>query len=380
MSLSPQDRGSLIRVVCAFLLTRMVLYVTGAIAIRMLPPNSALPAETFLGRNFSLVGWVRWDAGWYLSIVERGYWINPQGPSNVAFFPLLPLLIKLVALLTGNAVVAGLLVVNIAALGATLALWRWVRAEAGPVAAESSVLWLLVYPFSFFLHSIYAETLYFLLVTLALAASSRGHRLTAGLWGFLAALTRPMGMLLTPALAWGLWQDHRAGRPLRRRDVLAVVLPVVGVGVYATYLWIAFGDPLACWTAHRIGWHVESQSTVSRYWLETYEVLTRLVRVHTYSHLFDVMRIVLPPVFVGLTVAVFRRLGSVPGIYASLTVAVSVLFAIESVGREFLAVIPAFAVAGIVLRPGTVAETLRFVSLGFLLLFFFAFAMGRFVG
>ena len=156
-SLSSQERGALIRVVSAFLLTRMVLYVTGAIAIRMLPPNSALPAEAFLGKNFSLVGLVRWDAGWYLSIAERGYWFDPQRSSNVAFFPLFPLLIKVVALLTGNVVVAGLLVANVAALGATVALWRWVRAEAGPAAAESSVLWRLVYPFSFFLHSIYAE-------------------------------------------------------------------------------------------------------------------------------------------------------------------------------------------------------------------------------
>src|SRR5262249_7588430 len=68
-------------------------------------------------------------------------------------------------------------------------------------------------------------------------------------------------------------------------------------------------------------------------------VPTQLVRVHTYSHLFDVMRILLPPVFVALIVVVFRRLGSVPGIYASLVTAVGVFFAIESVGREFLAVI-----------------------------------------
>ena len=75
------------------------------------------------------------------------------------------------------------------------------------------MLWLLVYPFSFFFHSIYAESLFFLLATLALDASARGQRLAAGLWGGLAATTRPMGVLLAPALAWGLWWDWRAGRP-----------------------------------------------------------------------------------------------------------------------------------------------------------------------
>ena len=170
-TLSQGDRQALTRVVGAFLLTRLLLYVVGAIAIRMVPAGPS--AEASLGRNLSLVPWVWWDAVWYLSIAERGYWFDPHGPSNVAFFPLLPLLIKGVALLTGNVVVAGLLVSNLAALGAILALWRWVRAEAGPVAAEQAVLWLLVYPFSFFFHSIYAESLFFLLATLALEREAR---------------------------------------------------------------------------------------------------------------------------------------------------------------------------------------------------------------
>jgi Gpi18-like mannosyltransferase len=379
-SLSPRDRRALTRVVGAFLLTRLILYVTGAVAIRMVPPDSGPRVEAFLGRNPSLVGWVRWDAAWYLSVAERGYWFDPHGASNVAFFPLLPLLIKGVATLTGNLVIAGLLVANLAALGAVLALWRWVRAEAGPAAAERAVLWLLVYPFSFFLHSIYAESLFFLLATLALDASARGQRLAAGLWGGLAATTRPMGVLLTPALAWGLWRDWRGGRHLCLRDAIAVFLPAAGLGAYAAYLWVAFGDPLAFWTAHVVGWHVEFQTTVTKYWRETYWVVTRLVRVHTYTHLLDAMRILLPVVFVALTVQVFRRLGAVPGIYTSLAVTVAVFFALTSVGREFLAVTPAFAATGLTGPRGTLGEALRSFSLGLLVLFLFAFITGRFVG
>src|SRR5262249_59843727 len=123
---------------------------------------------------------------------------------------------------------------------AVRALWRWVRAEAGPGAAEQAALWLLVYPFSFYFHSIYAESLFFLLATLALDASARGQRLAAGIWAGLAAVTRPMGVLLTPALVWEVWQDWRAGRRLRPRDVIAVLLPVVGLGAYIAYLWSAF--------------------------------------------------------------------------------------------------------------------------------------------
>ena len=73
-------------------------------------------------------------------------------------------------------------------------------------------------------------------------------------------------------------------------------------------------------------------------------------------------------------------LGAVPGIYSSLAVAIGVFFAPESVGREFLAVTPAFAAAGLVGPPGAMGEALRLFSLGLLLLFLFALVTGRFVG
>ena len=76
-SLSSWEPGSLLRVGAAFLLTRLVLYVTGAIAIRMAPPDSVPTAGAVLGKNLSLTGWVRWDASWYLSITERGYALRP---------------------------------------------------------------------------------------------------------------------------------------------------------------------------------------------------------------------------------------------------------------------------------------------------------------
>ena len=169
----------------------------------------------------------------------------------------------------------------------------------------------------FFFHSIYAESLFFLLATLSLDASARGQRLAAGFWGGLAATTRPMGVLLTPALAWGLWRDWRAGLRLGPRDVAAVLLPLAGLGAYGAYLWAAFGDPLAFWTAHVVGWHVEFRWAVAKYWRETYWVMTRLVRLHTYTHLLEAMRSCCHRGVRALTVQVFRRLGAVPGIFAS---------------------------------------------------------------
>src|SRR5262249_58194097 len=77
----------------------------------------------------------------------------------------------------------------------------------------------------------------------------------AGLVGGLAAATRPMGVLLAPALLLGVWRAARASdRRPAGLDVGAAVLPLVGLGSYMILLASAFGDPLAFWTAHSRGW------------------------------------------------------------------------------------------------------------------------------
>jgi hypothetical protein len=373
-------RTALLRIGGYFVLTRLTLFIIAACAIRIIPAGIQPPTEVYLGKNLSLATWVRWDSWWYLSVVERGYWFDPQTKSNVAFFPVFPLVIKGLTALIGNQVVAGLLVANGAALAATLVFWLWVRGELGPVAADRSALWLLVYPFSFFFHSLYAEPLFFLLVSLAFLAVSRRHWPLAGVLGALAAATRPMGILLFPAYAWELVRERRAGRPIRPSHVLAVLMVPAGLGAYVLYLGLAFGEPLAFWQAHVSGWNVRFHWDLAGYWREASWILRRGPRIQAYTQLLDSLRIVLPVTFVVLTVVVFRRLGGGPGLYTAGSVGVSILFAPESVGREFLAAVPAFAAAGLLDRGGSLAEGTRMLSFGLAVVFLFAFATAHFVG
>lgn len=374
------DRRGLVRALGYLALTRLALFIVAACAVRILPVGIQPPTEVYLGRNLSVATWVRWDSWWYLSVVERGYWFDPHGKSNVAFFPVFPLAIEGLTALIGNQVVAGLLVANGAALLATAAFWLWVRDEAGPAVAERATLWLLVYPFSFFLHSIYAEPLFLMLVTLGFLAARRRLWPVAGVLGGLAAATRPMGVLLFPAFAWDLLRDWRAGRTVRVADAVGVLLVPAGLGAYAGYLWFAFGDPLAFWRAHATGWSVRFHWDLAGYWRETYWILTRGPRIQAYTQLLDSLRVILPVLFAALTVVVFRRLGPGPGLYTAGAVGVSVFFAPESVGRELLAAVPAFAAAGFVDRGGSLAEGLRMLSFGLAGVLLFAFATAHFVG
>jgi hypothetical protein len=153
-----------------------------------------------------------------------------------------------------------------------------------------------------------------------------------------------------------------------------------GLGAYALYLWVTFGAPLAFWQAHAAGWNVRFHWDLAGYWRETYWILTRGPRIQAYTQLLDSLRIILPVIFIALTVVVFRRLGGGPGLYTAGSVAVAILFAPESVGREFLAAVPAFAVAGALDRGGSLAEGVRMLSFGLAVIFLFAFATAHFVG
>ncbi len=374
------ERRALGRILGYLVVTRLTLYIVAACAIRLLPAAVQPPADAYLGKSPTLAALVRWDAWWYLNIVERGYWLDAPHPSNVAFFPVFPLLVRGLAALTGNPLVAGLLVANAAAVAGVVGFWLWVREVAGAAAAERSVRWLLVFPFSFFFHTIYAESLFLALVAFGFLAARRGHWAWAGVLGGLASASRPLGVLLFPAFAWALWEARRAGRAVRVRDLLSVLLVPAGLGAYAAYLWAAFGTPFASWDAHAAGWSVRFQWDLVGYWREARLMLSHGPRAHSYTHLLDSLRIILPLCFIALTVGVFRRLGTGPGLFTAGAVTVAILFAPESLGREFLAAVPAFAVAGIVDRGGGTGEGLRLLSFGLLLVLLVAFATAHFVG
>jgi hypothetical protein len=203
-----------------------------------------------------------WDAAWYQSIAFEGYSVDGS-LSNVAFFPLYPLLIRGAALIVGDPCWAAWLVSQGALLGALAGLYRLGRTRLGDEdAARWSVVLLLAWPFAFFYGAGYTEPLFLCLAVWAFLCAERGRCWAAGVLGALAAATRLTGLALLPALLLvppaagpgeaplslrGLWQ--RIGR---RR--LPVLLVPAGTLAYFTFLEVRFGDFWANLHAARAGW------------------------------------------------------------------------------------------------------------------------------
>jgi hypothetical protein len=211
-----------------FAATRLVLVLVGLLANSLLVPqlgkhlaHRPLATPSPLPDALWLI-WQRFDSGFYLAIAEHGYGsvISLHHASNWVFYPLFPLLVQLVAHLLGGSAgafgIAGVLVANVAALVAVIFLYKLVRHECGAVVAARAVLYLAVFPTSFYLSAVYAESL-LLACSVACLYYARTRRWwLAGLCGAAAALARPPGVLLLVPLVWEYGQtlrDHQALPP-----------------------------------------------------------------------------------------------------------------------------------------------------------------------
>lgn len=204
----------------------------------------------------------RWDTGFYISIAEEGYKNDAEPFPSTAFWPLLPLLMRAVGALTGDVAVAGVLIANLALLGAMILLYRLVDEEWGEAVATRSVWYMLIYPASLFGSAIYTESLYLLLSVGALYLARRGYWESAGLLGAAGALARLVGITMAPVLLAEWWRQRRgAGARPPLAAALAGLLVPLGTAAYMLYLHLAFGDALAFVRASA-AWERQAQSPV----------------------------------------------------------------------------------------------------------------------
>ena len=207
--------------------------------IQAWPPSA--PFGAWLERVL-LAPWERWDLKYYLWIVQRGYRTDD---GTAQFHPLLAWLATPLAWLTGQPLLALLVVSSTASVLLLIAFERLARLDVSPVAARTSTLLLLFSPPAFILFAPYTESLFLLWAVLCMLWARRGWWWLAGLAGALAVLTRQQGIVLALPLAWELWEA--AGRKPRRalrawRDWLALALIPGGLLVWLMYRAVALGD------------------------------------------------------------------------------------------------------------------------------------------
>ncbi len=194
---------------------------------RSLKPAAFTPEEVFPYRglapdpNPALAVWQRFDSNWYLKIAEHGY---SDADGSTVYFPIYPLLIHVAgSLLFGQYLLASILVSNLSLVAALYFLFRIANELMGTGGARRALVFLAIFPTSFFLFAAYTESLFLCLSLAALIAGQRRHWVCAGVLASLAALTRLQGVVLILPLAYmwfrrvwdGRGQPRNPPRPLR---------------------------------------------------------------------------------------------------------------------------------------------------------------------
>ncbi|MGC4987550.1 hypothetical protein ACLQ18_44505 [Streptomyces sp. DT193] len=200
----------------------------------------------------------QWDADWYLGIADHGY-AHHLGTAfdanNLAFFPLYPVLVKAVAVLTpGSRASTGL---AIAVVSSFLAAWG-VHAVGSHlhgrrVGVLLTVLWAAL-PVGLVQWMGYTESLFTALAAWALYAVLTGRLLWAASLAALAGLTRPTGVAVAAAVAVAALLSLRRGFTVRA--LAAAVLAPAGWLAYVGWVGLRLGRWDGYLAVQRL-WHNE---------------------------------------------------------------------------------------------------------------------------
>lgn len=234
---------------------RLGLFVLAYAGLSLMPGYDSDPTTWELfGENRWLNGWARWDAGWYKDIADLGYAIAPRFDEqrNVVFFPLYPLAIRLVRLVTQHTGMAGLLVSNISFAVALLLLFAMVKKLYGVETAKLTLVFASVFPFSFYFSALYPEALFFALVIGSFFFAHRSQWALASLLAAFASATRLAGVTLVVGLGVLYLEQIEFQVRRIRPNILWLALAPIGVVAYVAFLGYRFGDPLIFATGRNV--------------------------------------------------------------------------------------------------------------------------------
>jgi len=256
--------------------------------------------------------WARWDSDWYLRIAESGY----RWPSSTpAFFPGYPALVAGLGRVLGDRFLLAGLVVSLTACAASFVLLhRLVRERLGGRDADRTVLYLALFPTSFFLGAVYGESLFLLLAIATFVLAERGRLGWAAVVAGLALLTRAQGVALLPALAVFAWRSER-----RARSLALLAVPVA--------MFLAFPLTLEVWIGHGLAF-LDAQ----RIWDRSLAPLGPLGGLVQAIGEGDLVGPILAAAMLALGVLAWRVLGAPYGLYAIVALALPMAVPSERLG------------------------------------------------
>lgn len=217
------------KVLALFISWRLILILPLALGNIFIAPRIG-----YLAQN----PWANFDGLHYLAIAENGY------ISQAAFFPLYPLIIKLFSyLFANNFLISALLISNLAFIFSLYYLYKLFKIDYPDKNATLSIIFLLIYPLSFFFGSVYSESIFLLLLVLSFYLARKKQWLLSGIAASLLCATRLVGIFIIPALIYEYYHQNK-------KINLKLMLPSLSLATYSFYNYLHWGKPFYFIQAH----------------------------------------------------------------------------------------------------------------------------------
>ena len=230
------------KILLIFVFWRICLLLVSFFSMKLLPFKPSFPYYDAILARLSpyqfIWHWANFDGPHYITLAEKGY----IGTGLIqAFFPLYPLLMGLFDKIVKNPLYSGLLISNFSFLFGLYFFEKLVKLEK--IKQPKLVLvFLLLFPTSFYFGSLYSESLFFLLVVLSFLFIRQKKWWRASFFASLASATRLVGIFIAPAILWEYWQSQKQKKNYFQALFLAF-LSIGGFLLFCLYLNKNFNDP-----------------------------------------------------------------------------------------------------------------------------------------
>ena len=316
------DRQAAARIAVAALAFRLLSAFLAFLCNIVFPLDRSEQFSVFNSASPFWDTFARYDTGYFEKIAWGGYAPLEGGRSNIAYFPVYPMLMRFVGQLFGRRqstfYISGIAVSWVCFIAAMVALYYLARLDLPRRRAERAVLLAAVFPFAFFYGVAYSESTFLLFTVLAFYFFRRERYIAGGVCGGIATATRVPGIFMVPALAWIAFDQVRRGQ--RSGGVRAwggVILASSGFLAYCAYIYFLTGNPLE-WAATLQRWGYYPGGAP---WLAPFRLIVNLA-THPYAYLagdrmapYDTLYGVTGIAFVAATPFVWRRFGGGYGLF-----------------------------------------------------------------
>lgn len=191
-----------------------------------------------------------WDGPHYIDIAKNGYVNNGDGKEFIVFYPLYPLLIRILSFVLRDYTASALVISNVCAAVGGIYFYKLCKIDMNDEDAVFALLLMYTFPFAFFMSGVYTESLFLMLSAMTFYYTLKKRCVSAAVTAFFAALTRVQGILLAVFMLAEFFKSDKKKCP-------AAISPILGFGIYLLINKITFGNAFEFMKYQKDIWYQE---------------------------------------------------------------------------------------------------------------------------